>query len=143
MTNIRDLTMASVVSAADQIPVNDVTTNRTRAITVQQLSEFIEAGLPAANTQNFVPATGGSIKLNDGTNILFLDPAGTLATFSITFPVGSVDGQTLTILSTQTITALTLAAGTGQTLRATTTTIAANTAVRYVFSLNNQAWYKA
>ena len=142
-TNIRDLNLVSVVSGADQIPINDVTSNRTRAMTVQQLADYILSNSGGKKVLNFVPISGSSIVLDSGTNDVFLDPAGTIAAFTITFPSGSANGQVLTIYSTAAITSLTLNAAAGQTLRATTSAMAANSSVKYCFSVQNKAWYRA
>jgi hypothetical protein len=75
-----------------------------------------------------------------GTTVLVINPAGTLATGTITFPAAPVDGMTVTFSSTQTITALTLA-GNGKTIVSAATILPANQATAYVYRLSNTSWY--
>ena len=69
------------------------------------------------------PLTGFSIQIANGVTSLLLDPAGTLAAGSITFPTTPIDGQTLALSSSQIVTALTLSAP-GQTILGAITTLA-------------------
>jgi hypothetical protein len=83
----------------------------------------------------YVPLTGFNI--TPQTDTLVINPAGTLATGTVNFPTGASDGQTLTIMSTQTQTALTLVAATGDTIAGTAVTaLTANTPVKWKYSLN-------
>lgn len=83
----------------------------------------------------YVPLTAFAITMQSG--ILVLNPAGTLATGAVTLPLNPPDGATAEISSTQTQTALTLAANTGDVLVGTTpTALVANTRVAYRYSLN-------
>jgi hypothetical protein len=75
-----------------------------------------------------------------GTTVLVINPAGTLATGTITFPAAPVDGMTVTFSSTQTITALTLS-GNGNTIVSAATILPANQATTYVYRLSNTTWY--
>ena len=62
----------------------------------------------------YVPVTGFNITMQ--TNILVLNPAGTLATGTVNLPLNPVDGAFAEISSTQVITSLTVAANTGDSL---------------------------
>jgi hypothetical protein len=75
-----------------------------------------------------------------GTTVLVINPAGTLATGTITFPAAPVDGMTVTFSSTQTITALTLS-GNSKTIVSAATILPANQATTYVYRLSNTSWY--
>jgi hypothetical protein len=75
-----------------------------------------------------------------GTQVLVMNPAGTLATGTITFPAAPADGMTVTFSSTQIITALTLA-GNGKTIVSAVTALLANQAASYVYRLSNTSWY--
>jgi hypothetical protein len=88
------------------------------------------------------PLTGFSITVPAGASVLQLTPAGTLATGTIITPAAPVDGQRLQIFSTQTITALTITANTGQTLNSTVTTLAANGNVEFIFKASNTTWFR-
>ena len=69
-----------------------------------------------------------------------LTPAGTIAANTVVFPTAPVNGQQVTIFSSQTITALTLTAT--QTVVGGVTTLAANGSVAYQYSLANTTWYR-
>jgi hypothetical protein len=70
-----------------------------------------------------------------------MDPAGTLATGTITVPASPVDGMTITFSTTKTITALTVNANTGQSIVSAPTVLPANQAGAYVYRLSNTTWY--
>ncbi len=88
------------------------------------------------------PATAFSIQIPNGVTSLLLNPAGTLAAGTITFPALPIDGQTLSIASSQIVTALTLAAPAGQTIFGSISTLAANghAAWRYVAAI--ATWFR-
>ncbi|HXC56114.1 MAG TPA: DUF2793 domain-containing protein [Rhizomicrobium sp.] len=88
------------------------------------------------------PATGFSITVANAAGRLLLDPAGTLATGTLTMPAAPKDGQVLRLASTRAITALTHAPNTGQTLNGALTTLAANGFAEYVYRAANTAWYR-
>jgi len=76
-----------------------------------------------------------------GTQVLVINPAGTLATGTITMPASPADGMTITFSSSQQITALTLSGNTGQTVVSAVTFLPAKTGVSYVYRLANTSWY--
>ena len=88
-----------------------------------------------------VSTTGFSYTFAAGTNVLVMNPAGTLATGTITMPASPADGMTITFSSTQTITALTVNANTGQSIVSAATVLPARQATTYVYRLSNTTWY--
>jgi hypothetical protein len=76
-----------------------------------------------------------------GTQVLVINPAGTLATGTITMPASPSDGMTITFSSSQQITALTLSGNTGQSVVSAVTFLPAKTGVSYVYRLANTTWY--
>lgn len=88
-----------------------------------------------------VPLTGFSIALRSG--FLHLNPAGTLATGTVTLPLNPIDGQKFGILSTQTQTALTITAGTGDTVANTATALVALTPIVWRYHLATRTWRRA
>lgn len=97
-----------------------------------------------AGVQNEVPLTGASITLAPNISKLFLNPAGTIAAATITLPASTdlFDGQVFYLASSQIVTALTLTAGSGTTLGTTTTALAVNTPIRYVYMAATKVWIK-
>jgi hypothetical protein len=95
------------------------------------------------NTQEYVtPATGFSNTIGNTTGTYIIEPSGTLATGTLTMPASPVDKQKVTILSTQTITALTHSPNSGQTLKGALTTLAANTSGQWEYKTSNTTWYR-
>lgn len=82
-----------------------------------------------------VPLTAFSITMQTGK--LVLNPAGTLATGTVTLPLNPPDGAVAEISSTQTQTALTVTANTGDLIAgAAVTALVAVTRVSWRYSLN-------
>jgi hypothetical protein len=89
-----------------------------------------------------VPLTGFSVQVPNGATSLLLNPAGTLAAGTIIFPTVPMDGQWLTIASSQTITALTLTAPAGQTILSPITTLAANSNAKWQYVASVATWFR-
>lgn len=87
------------------------------------------------------PTTGFSYTFAAGTQTLVMNPAGTLATGTITMPASPSDGMTITISSTQQITALTLSGNTGQTIVGGVNSLAATQAVSFIYRSANTSWF--
>lgn len=87
------------------------------------------------------PATGFSYTFAAGTQMLFMVPATTLATGTITMPASPADGMMITFSSSQQITALTVQGNSGQSISSAVTFLPAKTAVSYVYRLANTTWY--
>jgi hypothetical protein len=86
------------------------------------------------------PVTGFSITIGNTVTSLVLDPAGLLASGTVTLPatpgVAYVD-----IRSTQPISQFTLAPNSGQTLKWNPGTLAANQLLTCIFNIGNSTWY--
>lgn len=90
-----------------------------------------------------VPTTGFTLTLTVGQSAISLNPAGTLATGAIVMPPTAIDGKTVSIWSSQTITALTLSTSNSATFTpAAVTTLAANSRIAYVYSVAANTWYR-
>lgn len=76
-----------------------------------------------------------------GTQVLVINPAGTLATGTITMPAAPSDGMTITFSSSQQITALTLSGNTGQSIVGAATSMSAKSGVTYVYRATGTTWY--
>lgn len=103
-----------------------------------QLSRLARRGVYSLSA----PATGFSVTVDPGTDALVLNPAGTLATGTVVFPLNPEDGDRLRIATTQTVTALTLTAGTGDTIVNPVTTLAANGFVQFLYQLSSRKWFR-
>jgi len=87
-----------------------------------------------------VPTTGFSYTFAAGTQVLVINPAGTLATGTITMPASPADGMTITFSSSQQITALTMA-GNGASINNAVTLLPAKTSVTYVYRATGTTWW--
>lgn len=88
------------------------------------------------------PTTGFSITPAAGVLTLELNPAGTLATGTVTMPATPGDNQQLVVMSTQIVTALTVSANAGQTINNAPTAIAANTSFGYRYNASLSKWLR-
>ena len=75
-----------------------------------------------------------------GTQVLIIEPAGTLATGTITMPASPADGMTITVESTQQVTALTMS-GNGGTIVGAAVQLIPNQPLSWVYRLSNTTWY--
>jgi hypothetical protein len=87
-----------------------------------------------------VLTTGFSYTFAAGTQVLVIDPAGTLATGTITMPASPADGMTVTVSSDQQITALTMS-GNGGTIVGPAVQLIPNQPLSWVYRLSNTTWY--
>lgn len=106
---------------------------------------FQQLGLGAI--QYATPLTGASLTVLGKTSTLLLEPAGTIATLTVTLPALAdlQQGQILRIASTATVTALTLTAGSGTTIAAqnpTAITVSATASYGYAFVFYGTKWYR-
>lgn len=89
-----------------------------------------------------VPTTGFSYTFAAGVQTLILNPAGTLATGTITMPASPSDGMTVRFSSSQIITLLTVNANTGQSIVSAVTSLALGGGAVYIYRLANTTWYR-
>lgn len=88
----------------------------------------------------YAPATGFSHTIANDTRCSIANPSGTLATGTIKMPATPLDGQIVSISTTQTITTLTHD-GNGKTISNALTTITAGQAFAYIYNLSDTTWY--
>lgn len=89
------------------------------------------------------PVTGFAHTIPKATGVCLLTPAGVLATGTITLPAQASDGFQQELLSSQTVTALTVAASSGQTIVGSTAfALSAGVKVVYFFVASTSTWYK-
>jgi len=87
-----------------------------------------------------VLTTAFSYTFAAGTTVLVINPAGTLATGTITMPAAPADGMTITVESTQQVTALTMS-GNGGTVVGPAIQLIPNQPLSWVYRLANTTWY--
>jgi hypothetical protein len=107
-------------------------------------TKYIQVGTAAGQStyQRIVATTAFTITPNNATTLLFLDPAGTLATGTLTMAVIPSDGQNFCLYDSHTQTAITIQANIGQTIAGTpATALVANTRYCWVFIAQTSTWY--
>lgn len=94
-----------------------------------------------------VPLTAFAITVPNLTGLLYLNPAGTLATGALTMMANASDGQIFCLEDTQVQTALTISANTGQTMLTSIglgalTALAANTRYCWFYNKPLAGWIR-
>jgi hypothetical protein len=148
MPQINQLSSISQVSGANQIPVYDQNNGDARKMSVSALLQYFQAtfAAPTVATNLYVPGTGFNVTVPTPVSEqqwMILQPAGTLATGTITLPLntGVPDGTQVLITSTQTITAFTLALNGASAIFGNISTLTAGAAVCYRFYQATNSWY--
>ena len=115
MPQINQLPLLSTVSAGDQIPVYSPNNGDARRLPVSGLLTYFQQTFasPTMAVNLYVPGTGFNITVPTPVaeqQWMLLQPAGTLASGTITLPLntGVPDGTEVLITTTQQITAFTL-----------------------------------
>lgn len=108
--------------------------------------------LGAGPTTYVVPLTGESATITNTTRRLNINPAGTIAAYTVVFPAATTltqaDGQLFGFCTTQIVTSLTVTAGAGTTvLNAPTAMLVpvatgAASCVEWQYRLSNTTWYR-
>ena len=94
-------------------------------------------------TQNYqAPATGTTITATGSETDLIIDPAGTLASLTVTLYGSPYDGQHVKLYFSTAITALTVNSAGGKTVKGPPTTIPAGASNwEFIFRATNNTWY--
>ncbi len=110
--------------------------------TVQLSATQIKAYTDRATYTYNVPVTGFSLTIGAAIQYLILEPAGVLATGTITMPASPTDGFLVGFSSTKIVTTLTLTPNTGQTIRNSPTALAAGVGITFLYRSANATWYR-
>lgn len=106
--------------------------------------------LGAGPTQYSTPLTGTTVTIAAGTRQVIVNPAGTIAALTLTFPAASglTEGQRLGFCTTQVVTALTTNAGSGTTLSNAPTAMlvpvatGAASCVEWIYVASAATWFR-
>ena len=149
MPTINQLPVLSTISSGDQLPVYSPNNGDARRTSIGSLLTFFQQSFasPTLAVNLFVPGNGFNITVptpvsND--QWMLLQPAGTLATGTITLPLntGVPDGTTVLITTTQEITSLTIALNGATALYGGVTFLGAGTATAIRFYQPTNSWYQ-
>ncbi len=148
MPTINQLPLLSRVSAGDQFVVYTPNNGDSRRLPVAELLQFFQQtfAAPTLATNIYTPGTGFNIPVPmpvSQQQWMLLQPAGTLASGTITLPLNTQtpDGTEILITSTQTITAFSLGINGASFIFGDITTLAAGTAVRFRYVQSTNSWY--
>lgn len=90
--------------------------------------------------QRPVPESGGTVNLTRADKVYaLLDPAGTLATLTVNLPSSPLDGDEVTLSTSQILTALTVGNG---TIVGTLTTLALGGFAKFVYNTASSKWFR-
>ena len=149
MPQIYQLPLVSQASLGDQLAVYTPNNGDARRMSLNTLLAFFQQqfAAPTLATSIYTPTTGFSIGVPTPVSQqqwMLLQPAGTLASGTVTLPLNTAtpDGTEVLITTSQQITAFTLGANGAANLYGDPTTLAAEDffRMRYVQSLNS--WYQ-
>jgi putative copper export protein len=140
MTDINQLTAVDSLSSGDLFPLWSQDKGDTRRVSASTLAAYVAsvAALGKPASQYASPLTGATVAVTVAGNAwLILTPAGTIAALTVTLPQSPVDGDTLRVTSSQTITTLTLGGG---TVSGGPTTMGAATPFTLAYDGVNSLW---
>ena len=148
MPTINQLPVLSQLSSGDQLPVYNTTNGDARRVSINALLQYFQTAFaaPTVATNVYVPTTGFSITVPTPVaeqQWMLIQPAGTLATGTITLPLntGVPDGTEVLITTTQEITALTISLNGATAVFGSPSTLRAGAAVRLRFYQATNSWY--
>jgi len=148
MPTINQLPVLSTISSGDQLPVYSPNNGDARRTSIGSLLTFFQQSFasPTLAVNLFVPSNGFNITVPTPVSEqqwMLLQPAGTLASGTITLPLntGVPDGTTVLITSTQEITSLTIALNGASAIYGAVTALGAGCAAVYRFYQPTNSWY--
>lgn len=149
MPTINQLPLLAQVSPGDQFAVYTPNNGDARRLPVSSLLTFFQQNFasPTLAVNLFVPGTGFNITVPTPVaeqQWMLLQPAGTLASGTITLPLntGVPDGTTVLITTTQEITSLTIALNGASAIYGGVTSLAAGTGTLLRFYQPTNSWYQ-
>jgi len=149
MPQINQLPVLSTISSGDQLPVYSPNNGDARRTSIGSLLTFFQQSFasPTLSVNLYVPGSGFNITVptpvsND--QWMLLQPAGTLATGTITLPLntGVPDGTTVLITTTQEITSLTIALNGATAIYGGISFLGAGSATAIRFYQPTNSWYQ-
>jgi hypothetical protein len=149
MPTINQLPVLNTISSGDQLPVYSPNNGDARRTSIGSLLTFFQQSFasPTLSVNLYVPGSGFNITVPNPVSQdqwMLLQPAGTLATGTITLPLntGVPDGTTVLITTTQEITSLTIALNGATALYGGVTFLGAGTATAIRFYQPTNSWYQ-
>lgn len=149
MPTINQLPLLSQVTPGDQIPVYTPNNGDARRLPVSGLLTYFQQNFaaPTLSVNLYVPGTGFNITVPTPVSEqqwMLLQPAGTLASGTVTLPLNTLtpDGTEVLITTTQQITSFTVAANGATAVYGDPATLAAEDFFRVRFYQPTNSWYR-
>jgi hypothetical protein len=149
MPAINQLSGLSQLSSGDLLPIYVPHNGDARKVSIGQLLAFFQRQFasPTLSTQLATPGTGFNVAVQTPVSEqqwLILQPAGTLASGTVTLPLNTQtpDGTELLVTSTQIVTAFTLALNGAAAAYGAPTALAANGFFRVRYYAATNSWYR-
>lgn len=149
MPTINQLAGISQVSGGDQLPIYVPNNGDARKVSVSQLLAYFQTvfAAPTVATNLYTPGAGFNITVPTPVSEqqwMVIQPAGTLATGTVTLPLntGVPDGTQVLVTTTQIITAFTLALNGAAAAFGAPTTLAADAFFTMRFYQATNSWYR-
>lgn len=134
-------TVPQVVSVGTADLFQDVVNGAPQAPNYYATAQQIN-GVIGYNNQGAL-ATAQTIAFGNSTQLVLAQSSGTIATLTLTASASPGDGQLNCYINTQTTTAITWNANTGQSISGAPTAGVANTKTCMIFVKANSTWYRA
>jgi hypothetical protein len=149
MPTINQLSPLTQVSGGDQLPIYVPNNGDARRVSISQLLQYFQQtfAAPTLATSIFTPGTGFNVAVPTPVaqqQWMLIQPAGTLASGTVTLPLNTQtpDGTEVLVTTTQQITGFTLAANGAAQLYGVPTTLAAQDNFRVRFVQATNSWYR-
>jgi len=149
MPQINQLPLLAQVSPGDQVPIYSPNNGDARRLPISALLAYFQQTFasPTLATNVYTPGTGFNLAVPTPVaqqQWMLIQPAGTLATGTVTLPLNTQtpDGTEVLITTTQQITAFTLAGNGAAAVYGDPTTLAAEDFFRMRFVQATNSWYR-
>jgi hypothetical protein len=148
MPTINQLPVLSTISSGDQLPVYSPNNGDARRTSIGSLLTFFQQSFasPTISVNLYVPSAGFNITVPTPVSEaqwMLIQPAGTLASGTVTLPLNTSvpDGTTVLITSTQEITTFAIALNGATAIYGAVTTLAAGSATEIRYYQPTNSWY--
>jgi hypothetical protein len=149
MPQINQLPLLAQVSPGDQIPVYVPNNGDARRLPISQLLQYFQQTFasPTLATNVYTPGTGFNVAVPTPVadqQWMLIQPAGTLASGTVTLPLNTQtpDGTEVLVTTTQQITSFTLGINGASASYGAPTTLAATDFFRMRFVQATNSWYR-
>lgn len=149
MPQINQLPLLAQVSPGDQVPVYSPNNGDARRLPISALLAYFQQTFasPTLATNVYTPGTGFNLAVPTPVSQqqwMLIQPAGTLATGTVTLPLNTQtpDGTEVLVTTTQQITAFTLAGNGATAVYGDPATLAAEDFFRMRFVQATNSWYR-